>query len=157
MKVLKIFISPQHNYFGHHGKPAGKEPMVEVPEAECVAGSGIRGDRFFDFKEDYKGQITFFSQPVYEDLCETFGVHDRPASAFRRNVIVDQADLSELIGEEFEVQGIRFEGTQEAAPCYWMNGAFHEGAEAALKGRGGLRARILSDGVLRAELDTEGE
>ena len=131
--------------------------MVEVPEAECVAGSGIRGDRFFDFKEDYKGQITFFSQSVYEDLCETFGVHDRPASAFRRNVIVDQADLSELIGEEFEVQGIRFEGTQEAAPCYWMNGAFHEGAEAALKGRGGLRARILSDGVLRAEPDSEEE
>jgi len=151
VKVLKIFISPEHNYFGHHGKPAGTEPMVEVPEAECVAGSGIRGDRFFDFKEDYKGQVTFFSQAVYEELCEKFGVTDKSPSAFRRNVLVDHEDLSELIGEEFEVQGVRFQGTQEAAPCYWMNGAFCEGAEAALKGRGGLRAKILTDGVLRVE------
>ena len=48
-----------------------------------------------------------------------------------------------------EVQGIRFFGTQESAPCYWMNQAFAEGAEEALKGHGGLRAKVLSDGVLR--------
>ena len=34
--------------------------MIEVPVVECVAGRGIRGDRYFDFKNDYKGQITFF-------------------------------------------------------------------------------------------------
>jgi MOSC domain-containing protein YiiM len=47
------------------------------------------------------------------------------------------------------VQGVRFLGTQESTPCYWMNQAFAEGAEEALKGHGGLRAKILSDGILR--------
>ena len=32
-----------------------------------------------------------------------------------------------------------------------MNQAFHEGAEEAMQGRGGLRAKVLSDGTLRAE------
>ncbi len=35
-------------------------------------------------------------------------------------------------------------------PCHWMNTAIAPGAEAALQGRGGLRARILSNGILRA-------
>lgn len=153
MKVRHLFISPDHNYFGHHGKPAGTEPMVAVEEVECVAGKGLRGDRFFEFKEDYKGQITFFSQETWEDLCQEFEVADKGPETFRRNAIVTGIDLNSLIGEEFEVQGVRFLGTQEAAPCYWMNQAFAEGAEEALKGRGGLRARILTDGVLRVEED----
>ena len=44
--------------------------MIEVPMIECVAGRGIRGDRYFDFKNDYKGQITFFSLEVFDELCE---------------------------------------------------------------------------------------
>lgn len=148
MQILHIFISPGHNFFGHHGQPAGTAPMIEVPEVECEAGKGLRGDRFFDWKDDYKGQITFFEQEQYERLCEKFGVMGVPPSALRRNVITRGVDLNTLIGAEFEVQGVRFLGTQECSPCYWMNQAFAEGAEDALKGHGGLRAKILSNGTL---------
>jgi MOSC domain-containing protein YiiM len=58
-------------------------------------------------------------------------------------------ELNEFIGREFEIQGVRFFGTEECRPCYWMDQAFAPGAEAAMKGRGGLRARILTDGTLR--------
>ena len=47
MEVLAIYISPAHNFYGHHGMPAGTAPEIEVPEAECVAGKGLVGDRFF--------------------------------------------------------------------------------------------------------------
>src|SRR5258705_527013 len=47
--------------------------MIEVRAIECVAGRGIRGDRYFDFKDDYKGQITFFSLDVFDDLCASLG------------------------------------------------------------------------------------
>jgi len=151
MKIRHLYISRGHNYYGQHGKPPNDYPIEAVREIECVAGSGIRGDRFFDYKEDYKGQITFFSQEVYDDLSKTFEVSAKSPAAFRRNVIVEGVDLNDLIGEEFEVQGVRFSGSCEAAPCYWMNQAFADGAHDALKGRGGLRARILSDGVLRVD------
>ncbi len=157
MEVLNIYLSAGHNFFGHYGKPPGNEPMIEVSEAQCVAGKGLVGDRFFDYKPDYKGQVTFFSLPVFEDLCREFGVTGVAPSVFRRNVLVDVPDLSPLIGERFAVQGIEFEGTEESKPCFWMNQAFAEGAEEAMKGRAGLRARILSDGVLRSAAKVIGD
>lgn len=152
MVIVRLYISPQHNYFGHHGKPPGEAPMVEVDRVECVAGKGLKGDRFFDFKQDYKGQVTFFSEEVYESLCEKLQVSDREPYVFRRNIVVRGVDLNALIGQEFEIQGVRFAGTQECTPCYWMDQAFAPGAEQALKGRGGLRARILTDGVLTRDV-----
>ena len=149
-EILHLYISPSHNFFGHHGKPPGDAPMVEMDRLECVAGRGIRNDRFFDFKENYKGQITFFSAEVYERLLREFHLakEDRPPSVFRRNVIVRGVDLNTLAGEEFELGGVRFAGAGECAPCYWMDQAVCPGAEQWLKGNGGLRARILTSGIL---------
>ncbi len=123
--------------------------MLEVESLDCVAGSGLRGDRFFNYKPDYKGQVTFFENGVYEALCAQFNLHDRPASVFRRNIVTCGIDLKTLIGTVFELQGVRFQGVEECKPCHWMNQAFCDGAEAALEGKGGLRARILTSGMIQ--------
>ncbi len=149
MLIRHLLISPGHNYFGHHGQPAGTHPTLEVEEVECVAGRGLRGDRFFNYKEDYKGQVTFFAAEVFDALCARLGLSDASPAALRRNLITEGVDLNQLIGREFTVQGIRFFGTTECKPCYWMDQALAPGAEAFLQGRGGLRARILSSGALR--------
>jgi MOSC domain-containing protein YiiM len=60
--------------------------------------------------------------------------------------------LNELIGKRFELQDAQFEGVCECKPCHWMDRAIAPGAEAALRGFGGLRARILTDGILRADI-----
>jgi MOSC domain-containing protein YiiM len=124
---------------------------MEVESVECVAGHGLRGDRFFKFKEDYKGQITFFSMDVLDELQRDLNLPDAEPAATRRNAFVSGVDLNALVGKEFEVQGIRFAGTAECSPCYWMDQALGPGAEEWLKGRGGLRARILTDGTLRRQ------
>jgi MOSC domain-containing protein YiiM len=150
-QIAAIYISPGHNFVGHYGLPAGAHASVAVAQVECIAGKGLLGDRYFDHKKDYKGQITFFAWETYADLCRRFGVTDKNPGVFRRNVITRGIDLNLWIGKEFEMQGVCFEGTQESAPCSWMNQAFCEGAEAAMKGRGGLRARILTDGLLKVD------
>lgn len=149
MDILHLYISEGHNYRGHHGGPPGEHEAVEVDEIHCVAGRGIEGDRYFGHDGDFKGQITFFADEVYQDLRGKFGGRARAPSAFRRNVITRGLELNELIGREFEVQGVRFFGTEECRPCYWMDQAFAAGAEQAMQGRGGLRAKILTDGTLR--------
>lgn len=146
---MNFYLSPGHNYFGHFGKPAGTHPVEEVDVLDCVENKGIQGDRFFDYKPDYKGQITFFEIETHRKLCEKFSVSDKGPEIYRRNVITEGVDLNELIGKEFEIQGVRFLGTEEAKPCFWMDEAFGEGAEEALKGKGGLRARILNSGALK--------
>lgn len=146
MEIAHLYISPAHNYFGHHGRPPDQHPAIEVPRIQCVAGHGIMGDRYFDYKNQYKGQVTFFSFEVFRELCDALNLSGVPPSAARRNVITREVDLNDLIGTKFEVQGVQFEGTEECRPCYWMDQAFVSGAHRFLEGRGGLRARILSDG-----------
>ncbi len=149
IEILHLVISPGHNYFGHKGRPAGEAPLVEVEQVECVAGQGLRGDRFFDYKPDYKGQITFFAMETYEELVAALGCAGGRPMAVRRNVFTRGVDLLTLVGREFELQGVRFGGSEECRPCEWMDQAVAPGACEWLRGRGGLRARILSDGVLR--------
>ena len=148
MLIRQIFVSAGHNYFGHHGQAPDDFPLIEVPRIECVAGRGIPGDRFFDYRDNYKGQITFFSLEVFEKLAGNFSRTNKSPGVLRRNVIVSGIDLNELIGEEFAVQGIRLRGTGECKPCYWMDQAFAPGTEDFLEGNGGLRAEILTDGAL---------
>jgi MOSC domain-containing protein YiiM len=150
MRIEQLFISSSHNFFGHHGQAAGADPTLGVEEIECVAGRGIRGDRFFDYQPDYQGQITFFAMEVLEAMGRELGLAEVRPEFARRNVFTRGTDLNALVGIEFEIQGVRFAGTEECRPCYWMNNSFRdERVEAWLKGRGGLRARILTDGILR--------
>jgi len=125
--------------------------MLGVEQIECVAGRGIRGDRFFDYKEDYKGQITFFALADLDALRRELNLPQAEPKATRRNVLVADADLPSLIGKQFEVQGVRFAGIEESKPCHWMDSALGPGAEEWLRGRGGLRCRILTDGILKRE------
>jgi MOSC domain-containing protein YiiM len=150
--IRRLFISPGHNFFGRYGEEAGKNPLHEVDEIECVAGRGVRGDRFFDYKQDYKGQITFFAQEVFEDVCRSLGARPESAGVTRRNVITQGIDLNSLIGKRFTVQDVEFEGVCECKPCSWMDFAIAPGAQVAMEGRGGLRAKILKGGSLRADV-----
>lgn len=150
VEICHLYISPGHNFVGHFGQEPDDFPMIELPIVECVAGRGLRNDRYFDFKTDYKGQVTFFSLEVFDELCDALQVRGIPSSAVRRNIFTRDVDLNSLIGQDFEVQGIRFHGTEESRPCDWMDRAIARGAKEFLKGRGGLRARILCDGTLRS-------
>lgn len=149
VEICHLYISPAHNFFGHHGQEPDNYAIIEVSTLECVAGHGLTGDRFFDYKKDYKGQITFFSAEVFERLCDALQLTNRSPSLVRRNVITRDVDLNALIGKQFEVQGVSFFGTEECRPCYWLDRAIASGTEDYLRGQGGLRARILSNGILR--------
>lgn len=151
MVIRNLFISPGHNFFGHHGQAAGEYPLLAVDEIECVAGHGVRGDRFFDYKDNYKGQITFFSSEVFDDVCSELDAGEMSPGVARRNVVTEGVNLNNLVGRTFSVQGVEFEGVCECKPCYWMDSAIAPGAEESLRGRGGLRAKILSDGRLRID------
>jgi MOSC domain-containing protein YiiM len=76
-----------------------------------------------------------------------FALPELDVSVFRRNAVVSGMDLNGLIGETFQIGDCEFEGTQEAKPCYWMDQACAPGVEEFLKGRGGLRCRILKGGI----------
>lgn len=156
--IRHFYTSPGHNYVGHHGKVPSEHVIEEPASLQLVAGKGIVGDRYFDWKENYKGQITFFDQAVVDAVRNLIGQMDLPSSIFRRNVIIEGVDLNTLIGKTFRLAGVGLEGVEECRPCYWMDHVTEQkNVEKFLQGRGGLRCRILNDEVLglgECELET---
>lgn len=152
MKVLihELFTSPGHNYFGHHGQEPGTHEFMSHESVELIAGKGIPGDRFFGWKEDYKGQVTFIDRDTVDVVRQHAENADLESSAFRRNVVISGVDLNKLVGKIFRIGDALLEGTQKCAPCYWMDDACgKKGTEKVMFNRGGLRCRILESGVIR--------
>tara|TARA_B100001750_G_scaffold233194_1_gene233118 strand:- start:71 stop:565 length:495 start_codon:yes stop_codon:yes gene_type:complete len=148
IEIVAIYISPDHDFKGRHGMERYHNPIHAIKNVSCVKDKGLVGDRYFDFRENYKGQITFFSWEIYEGMRNKFDKSDLSSKVLRRNIILKGVDLNNLIGKEFTIQNVTFSGSEECAPCYWMNEAITPGAEIFLKNKGGLRARILNNGVL---------
>lgn len=147
--IHHLFISPGHNYFGNRTQTPGAHPTYDVETVEVKAGLGLVGDRFYGKGENFDGHVTFFAWEVFQVVSAECGVQNRSPEVLRRNVVVEGMNLNQLIGQEFAIDGIHFYGTKHCAPCRWMDLGLAPGALKLLRGRGGLRAQVLSDGLLR--------
>ena len=85
IEICQLYISAGHNFFGHHGREPDQHLAIEVQSVDCIAGRGIRDDRFLDYKKSYKGQITFFAVEVLEELCRALNIPNASPSSLRRN------------------------------------------------------------------------
>lgn len=152
-RLEAIWISPGHDFRGHPGGDRGGHGIESLGEVACVAGMGLKGDRYFGFKPDFKGQVTFLSAEAVDAVRERFGIPDLSSGVFRRNLIVRGVDLAQWVGKRFRFQGLVFEGSEECRPCPWMDQVAGAGAEEFMKSgfRGGLRARIRTSGTLRVQ------
>lgn len=147
VELLHLFVSPRHDYFGRSDVSGIGEHLVnDCDQIELVSGEGIVGDRFFGKGPDFDGHVTFFASESLEG--------DR-YDLLRRNLVTRGLPVTALIGHEFEIfaegdraNAIRFLGTKHCAPCRWLDHALGEGTMARLRGRGGLRAQVLGDGIL---------
>ncbi len=146
--IEHIFISSGHDFKGRFEKGRLNNGVSDVESVECVAGRGLVGDRYFDFQEDYKGQVSLIAVEAIEEMELDLGIKVEDRSAFRRNIVVRGLDLNALVGRDFKLGGVAFTGVEQCKPCSWMNEAIGEGAHEALANRGGLRCRIVRDGVL---------
>ncbi len=147
--IHHLYTSPGHNYFTHTYNAPGDHTTLEPTVVEVHAGQGIVGDRFYGRGADFDAHVTFFSWEVWQELQEAIGSEAQSLAALRRNIVIEGIPLNQLIGQEFAIDGVRFYGNKHCAPCRWMDVAVATGALPFLKGRGGLRAQALSDGMMR--------
>lgn len=151
--IAHIFISPGHNYFGKPKHGPGSHPTTDVAEVAARAGRGLVGDRFYGVPAHYDAQVTFIAGEVFDALKAEFNRPDFSPILTRRNLVVYGANLNQLVGRAFTLafadHTLDFMGATPCSPCAWMDAAMLPGAHKFLRGRGGLRARILSDGVIR--------
>ena len=151
--IEHIFTSPEHHYFTREKFDVGKAPTIEHNSIELFSGRGLKGDRF----EFSKYPITLFSREVAQEVCFELGL-ELDIKLFRRNIIVSGMHLNSLINKRFKIGNIEFEGLAHCSPCTWMNAVLKKGAYASMRGRGGLRVKVIDGGILScgdAELSSE--
>jgi MOSC domain-containing protein YiiM len=119
-----------------------------VEQVAVRAGLGLVGDRFYGKGVSFDGHITFSAWEVIQGLMRELPASAETSARLRRNVVVEGVNLNQLIGQEFCLAGIPMRGVKHCAPCHWMEYMVAPGALAWLRGRGGLRAQALGDGIL---------
>jgi MOSC domain-containing protein YiiM len=138
-----------------HIADAEGAPMQTVERATMVRGRGISGDRYFFERGTWSKhpgngrQVTLIENEALETLQREHRITIAPALA-RRNIVTIGVALNHLVGREFRIGEIRLRGMRLCDPCAHLEKLSVSGALRALVHRGGLRADILSDGVVRA-------
>jgi MOSC domain-containing protein YiiM len=152
VEILHLLVSPAHAYFGRARDGAADVPTADAAQAEVVAGKGIVGDRFFGKAAHMDAAVTLFGVESLEAIAAELGAGPFDPLLTRRNVVLRGAQLAPLLGQDFALESggdvVRFHGGRHAQPCAWMNGMLAPGAHPAMRGRGGIRCRAISSGLL---------
>ncbi len=156
--VLHLLVSPGHNYFGRPKDGPGTHPTYDRDEVELVTGKGVVGDRFFGRAAHMDAAVTLFAMESIEAIAAELGLGAVPDPLLlRRNVVLRGADVNGLRGVEFALVQpggdrpgrVTLYGGRPAAPCAWMDRMVAPGVHAAMRGRGGMRCRVVEGGLLR--------
>jgi len=147
-----------------HIAPTAGAPMETVSEVRALPGRGLEGDRYFlgtgvySAKAGFGGrEVTLIELEAIEALLDgvvnaaghRLGIKLAPAVA-RRNIVTSGMALNHLVNREFMVGPVRMVGTRLCEPCKYLESLTEPGVMGGLVHRGGLRAQILSEGIIRA-------
>ena len=128
-------------------RPARDTPMREVAEVEAGAGGGLSGDRYRGGSG--KRGVTLIQAEHLPVIAALSGHASVEASLLRRNLVVSGLPLIALKGRRFRIGDVLLEGTDACDPCSRMEDALGPGGYNAMRGMGGLCARILEGGAIR--------
>jgi MOSC domain-containing protein YiiM len=142
-----------------HIAPEASEAMAELREAECVAGSGIVGDRYF------KGTGTYSAKPdsrevslIEQEVLDALARNDPPLQSgpivlapqeHRRNLTVRGVPLNHLVGRRFHVGDVILRGARLNFPCKYLADLLGKPVMLPLYNRSGLNCSIERGGVIR--------
>jgi MOSC domain-containing protein YiiM len=130
------------------------EPTVSVEEARAVADKGLEGDRYFSGAGSWSStpgsgrQVTLIELETIEALDRDYEMKIEPGQA-RRNIVTSGVALNHLVGREFSAGEVRLRGMRLNEPCDRLARLTDEKVKQGLVHRGGLRADIVSGGVIR--------
>ncbi len=136
-----------------HIAPAAKAPTQPVTEVEAVPGAGLAGDRYFlkqgtFFKPEPDFELTLIEAEAIEAAAREYKVTLSPGDA-RRNLVTRGVPLNHLVGRDFLIGNVKVHGIRLCEPCGHLEALTGVPVIKALRHRGGLRAQILSQGVIR--------
>jgi MOSC domain-containing protein YiiM len=139
-----------------HIASAASEPMQPLDQATAVAGAGLAGDRYHAGVGFYSQvptdpgarELTLIAEEALAEVTAETGI-EIPLHEHRRNITTRGIDVDALLGQRFRIGEVVCEGVRACPPCNHLDALTGKPLLKPLAHRGGLRARIVTSGVLR--------
>lgn len=147
--IDKLIHSPQNpgkvTWIGI--RPKRREPVEEVTSVQAKAGYGLEGDHTGE-KAGGKRQITLIQQEHLDAVASFMDMKAVDPGLVRRNVVVSGINLLSLKEKQFQIGTVTCEYTGLCHPCSRMEENLGTGGYNAMRGHGGITAKILTDGEI---------
>ncbi|RQP26083.1 MOSC domain-containing protein [Piscinibacter terrae] len=137
-------------------RPRRAAPTVGVHEVLAIEGRGLEGDRSLQARGGGKRQVTLIQAEHLTGIAAMAGLVAVDPASLRRNLVVSGLNLLAAkplfadqplwlrIGDE-----VVLEITGPCEPCSKMEAVLGPGGYNAMRGHGGVTARIIRGGRLR--------
>ena len=134
--------------------PEGSAAMQRVEEVRTIEGCGIEGDRYCEgtgFWSRYGDvcEVTLIESEDLDHIQSELGISVKNGE-HRRNIITSGIRLGDLRRKRFRVGEAVLEYDRPRPPCRHVQDLSEPGMRGALKGRGGICARVVRGGKIRA-------
>jgi len=125
-------------------RPGRDEAMLQVDGVYATSTDGLRGDRYS--KDNGKRQVTLIQAEHLAAVASMLGKEHLDPATVRRNIVVRGINLLALKGKSFRAGNAVLEYTGLCHPCSKMERVLGPGGYNAMRGHGGITARVLADG-----------
>ena len=129
-------------------RPARRAPVLAVEEVLAEPGQGLQGDRFSSTRNGAR-QVTLISQESLRAIAAYLALEEVAPDRLRRNLVTTGINLAALKHRRFRIGGVLLEYSGECHPCSRMDEELGPGGYNAVRGHGGITARVLEGGTLR--------
>ncbi len=119
-------------------------PAEAVPAVQAIRGFGLQGDHY-----DNPGgnrQVTLIQAEHLRTIATLLGLDEIPATLTRRNIVVSGLNLLALKGKQFKIGEAILEYSGECHPCSRMEKSLGLGGYNAMRGHGGITAKVFQSG-----------
>jgi MOSC domain-containing protein YiiM len=132
-------------------RPGREVPMQIVGEAVAIEGRGLEGDRASaSGKVGGKRQVTLVQAEHLDVVARLVGQGSVRPEQVRRNLVVAGVNLVALKRMRFAIgDEVVLEGSGPCEPCAKMDASLGDGGFHAMRGHGGITARVVRGGRIR--------
>lgn len=128
-------------------RPAKRQPLLEVDAVEVTVEAGLVGDRYAGSSK--KRQVTLIQEEHLEAVASLLSRESINPGLTRRNLVIAGINLQALQGQQFQIGTVILETTGLCYPCSRMEENLGPGGYNAMRGHGGINARVIRGGIIR--------
>ncbi len=129
-------------------RPARRAPLQICQQVQALPGSGLEGDHYAS-QWDGKRQVTLINKEHIQAVASMLGKEAIDPTLLRRNIVVQGINLQALKDQYFQVGQAVLQTTGLCHPCSRMEENLGAGGYNAMRGHGGITARVITGGSIR--------